>query len=82
MSSQHVKAYPKEFREQVVKLALPYGGRSVRSPRSSRSWWTWCGDGSSWQSPTSIHKNAGTSVPHRHHLREPRRRTVNRPPNN
>ena len=27
MSKRHVRAYPKEFREQVVKLALPSGRR-------------------------------------------------------
>ena len=62
MSRRHVKACPKEFREQVVKLALSCGRRSVRSPRSSRSRWTPCGAGTSWQSPTSVHDNAGTSL--------------------
>lgn len=62
MSKRHVKAYPRKFREQVVKLALSCGLRSVRSPRSSRSRWIRCGDVSSWQSSTSVHENAGTSV--------------------
>ena len=61
MSKRHVKAHPRKFREQVVKLALSCGSRSVRSPRSSRSRWIRCGDGSSWQSPTSVRENAGAS---------------------
>ena len=62
MSKRHVKACPKEFREQVVKLALSCGRRPVRSPRSSRSRWIQCGDGSSRHSSTSVRQNARTSA--------------------
>ena len=62
-----------------MKRALSCGRRSVRSPRSSRSRWIRCGDESSWQSSTSVHENAGTSVlasaarrpAHAHEIRRP-----------
>ena len=62
MSEGQVKALPKVFREQGVKLALSCGRRPLKSPRNSRSRWIRCGDGSSWQSSISVHEDAGTSV--------------------
>ena len=62
MSEGQVKAFPKVFREQGVRLALSWGRRPLRSPRSSSSRWIRCGDGSNWQSSISVHEDAGTSL--------------------